>query len=179
MEGFTLANGGKKENRRELDFYPTPPDVTHALMKFLNLRKGTIWEPACGDGTMAEVLKQYADDVICTDIRDTGYGQGGVDFLTTIRGCDAIITNPPFNLSEAFIRHALTIAEVVAMVLKSQYWHAKRRTELFNELPPSYVLPLTWRPDFGGGGAPTMEVLWTVWISGDTDTKYRLLCRDR
>jgi hypothetical protein len=26
-------------------------------------------------------------------------------------------------------------------------------------------------------GAPTMEVHWTVWIAGDTDTKYRLLSR--
>ena len=119
----------------------TPDFIVDDMLALVKNETGRIesrfLEPACGDGTMAEVLKQYADDVICTDIRDTGYGQGGVDFLTTIRGCDAIITNPPFNLSEAFIRHALTIAEVVAMVLKSQYWHAKRRTELFNELPPS------------------------------------------
>jgi hypothetical protein len=52
---------------------------------------------------------------------------------------------------------------------------------LFKEFPPAYVLPLTWRPDFMGGergGAPTMEVHWTVWIAGDTDTKYRILGRD-
>ena len=180
MKALNLANSSTTNKRRELDYYPTPPDVTHALMRFLDLKNCRIWEPACGDGAMAEVLKMYAHDVICSDLRETGYGVGGVDFLTARRDCDAIITNPPFNVSEDFIRHALTQAGTVAMVLKSQYWHAKKRSTLFKEFPPAYVLPLTWRPDFMGGergGAPTMEVHWTVWISGETDTKYRILGR--
>jgi hypothetical protein len=115
----------------------------------------------------------------------TGYGEGGIDFLTERRDCDAIITNPPFNLSEDFIRHALTQAGTVAMVLKSQYWHAKKRSALFQEFPPAYVLPLTWRPDFlfntrqpGDKVGPTMEVHWTVWMAGRTDTRYQILGRD-
>lgn len=107
-------------------------------------------------------------------------GHGGVDFLSAERECDAVITNPPFNISEQFIKHALCQAETVAMVLKSQYWHAAKRAPLFIEHPPAYVLALTWRPDFMGGergGAPTMEALWTVWMYGDTNTKYRLVGR--
>jgi len=177
-----LTGAGDVKNRRELDFYPTPPDVTHALMKFLNLTKGlVVWEPACGDGAMSEILKKYANIVHSSDIRHTGYGDGSVDFLKTTRICDAIVTNPPFAASEEFIRHALTQAPVVAMVLKSQYWHAKKRTALFAEHPPAWVLPLNWRPDFMGGergGAPTMEVHWTVWIRGNTDTRYRVLTKD-
>lgn len=181
MEALNLANNSTKNKRRELDFYPTPPNVTHALMKFLKLEPCLISEPACGDGAMAEVLKQYGHDVMSSDIRHTGYGCGGEDFLKSDGDYDAIITNPPFNVSEEFIRHAIPQARVVAMVLKSQYWHAKKRTALFKEFPPAYVLALTWRPDFMGGkrgGAPTMEVHWTVWIEGDEDTKYRLLSRD-
>ena len=180
MQALNLANNSTTNTRRELDFYPTPPDVTHALMRFLDLEPCIVWEPACGDGAMAEVLKKYTPTVLCSDLRETGYGEGGVDFLAERRDCGAIITNPPFNVSEDFIRHALTQADVVAMVLKSQYWHAKKRTALFTEHPPAWVLPLTWRPDFMGGergGAPTMEVHWTVWVHGDTDTKYRLLSR--
>jgi len=181
MKALNLANSSTDNKRRELDFYPTPPDVTHALMRFLNLNPCRIWEPACGDGAMAEVLKQYGHDVIASDLRQTGYGEGGWSFMDRMRTCDAVITNPPFALSEQFIRHALTCAGTVAMVLKSQYWHAKKRAALFSEHPPAYVLPLTWRPDFMGGergGAPTMEVHWTVWLAGDTNTKYRLLGRD-
>lgn len=182
--GQQLATGGDKKKRRELDFYPTPPEVTAALLDFLRIPSSKIWEPACGDGAMSRVLEQYGNQVISTDIRETGYGVGGVDFLKTRKddqGIHAIITNPPFAMSEEFIRHALSHnVEVVAMVLKSQYWHAAKRHKLFEEFPPAYVLAMTWRPDFMGGergGSPTMECHWTVWIKGCTDTRYRLLTK--
>ena len=181
MKALSLANSSTDNKRRELDYYPTPPDVTHALMRFLDFIPLEIWEPACGNGAMSNVLAQYGHAVRSSDLRHTGYGEGGIDFLSADYECDAVITNPPFNISEQFIRHALRQARIVAMVLKSQYWHAKKRSALFEEHPPAYVLPLTWRPDFMGGergGAPTMEVHWTVWMDGVTDTKYRLLGRD-
>lgn len=176
----TLANGGDQTKRRELDFYPTPPEVTHALMDFLRPKPTVIWEPACGNGAMAEALKAHGHDVIATDIRHTGYGDGGIDFLSAAGiECGAIITNPPFNLSEMFIRKAISCAPIVAMVLKSQYWHAQKRVKLFQDLPPAWVLPLTWRPDFlfdqradGQRAAPTMDCIWTVWVGGVSDTRY-------
>jgi hypothetical protein len=185
MDAINLVGSSTENKRRELDFYPTPPDVTHALMKFLQLQSCySIWEPACGDGAMSEVLKQYVKNVYSSDIRKTGYGDGGIDFLSAKdANFDAVITNPPFAISEDFIRRALGCASVVAMLLKSQYWHAKKRMKLFNEYMPAYVLPLSWRPDFLGKerrnkdkkNSPVMEVCWTVWIGGDTDTKYRIL----
>lgn len=170
-----LTSGGNKANRRDLDFYPTPPEVTIALMEFLKLSKDIIiWEPACGDGAMSKILKQYGHKVIETDLNT------GTDYLKTEGKADAIITNPPFNLSAAFIEKALNEADIVAMVLKSQYWHAKKRISLFEKYPPSFILPLTWRPDFlfnerskgGKSASPTMEVIWTVWIKGNTQCKY-------
>lgn len=164
----TLANGGNARRRRALDYYPTPPDVTTALMKWLRHRlppPAVVWEPACGDGAMVRVLQDAGYDVIATDLQEQG---GCVDFLQARRTCDMVITNPPFTPSEEFIRHALTITPNVAMLLKSQYWHAARRRHLFQQTKPAFVLPLTWRPDFRNselGGSPTMEVLWTVWMA--------------
>ena len=176
--GVALTNASNKK-RRELDFYPTPPDATHALMRFLNLPQSmSVYECACGDGDMAEVIKMYGLHVITSDLRDTGYGTPNIDFLETGITADAIITNPPFNMSESFIHHALTLSPLVAMLMKSQYWHAAKRTALFSEHPPSWVLPLNWRPDFMNGergGSPTMDVAWSVWIRGNTDTRYRVL----
>lgn len=175
LKAFQLIGGGKKENRKENDFYPTPPDVTHALMKFLHKECSfifdtslKIWEPSCGDGAMSEVIKQYGHTVTSTELRsDSGYGETGIDFLTSNpMTADAIITNPPFNLSEQFINKALGNSRIVCMLLKSQYWHAKKRYHLFNISKPKFVLPLTWRPDFDGRGAPTMDLAWTVWIKG-------------
>lgn len=61
---------------------------------------------------------------------------------------------------------------ILGDALKAQYWHAAKRAQLFREIPPSYVLPLTWRPDFlfkerGGkkGASPLMDVMWCVWLT--------------
>ena len=172
QETLQLTGGQGKEKRRALDFYPTPPECTIALIEFLKLKPSIIWECAAGEGAISKVLEKYGHTVISTDIIT------GDDFLKTQRECEAIITNPPFNLSEQFIEKALADAPIVAMLLKSQYWHAKKRSRIFLNKAPTYILPLTWRPDFMNGergGAPTMEVAWTVWFAGDNNTKYRLL----
>lgn len=182
--GLSLTNSKGAQNHRALDYYPTPGNVTTALMEFLDLaRDMEIWEPACGDGAMSRALEKYAKKVISTEIRnDGGYGLGGVDFLeTTELLAPVVITNPPFNASEDFIRHAIgdLNAEVVCLLLKSQYWHSSKRLQLFREFTPRYVLPLTWRPDFlpqemiekieaekgGRKSSPTMEVAWSVWMA--------------
>jgi hypothetical protein len=189
MESIQLTGAGKKDKRRELDYYPTPENVTIALMDFLDLKPSRIWEPACGNGAMSEVLKRYDHDVYSSDVRDTGYGSPYLDF-TKHQGnsnFDAIITNPPFEKSLEFIETAHRKAPIVAMLLKSQYWHALSRYNTFISIRPAYVLPLTWRPDFleherkkgDKKGAPTMEVAWTVWIKGKHTTEYHPLLKPR
>lgn len=161
--------------RRELDFYPTPPEATVALIRFLSLQPMHIWEPACGNNAMVDILRQFGHTVTATDISN------GNDYLESAPppGVDAIITNPPFKQSEKFIWKAVKEAKIVCMLLKSQYWHAKGRQRLYETHPPSYILPLTWRPDFayqdrrnGEKGSPTMDVQWTVWIKGNNLQKY-------
>lgn len=189
QESLQLTGGNFTQTRRALDHYPTPKNVTVALMEFLSMPTGrTIWEPACGDGNMSTVMESMGFTVYSTDINTDCYGDGGVDYLKCHNiKADCIITNPPFNLSELFIRKALSETRLVCMLLKSQYWHAKSRYELFKSNPPSYVLPLTWRPDFleherkegEKKGAPTMEVAWSVWLPEPLPrtTKYKPLLR--
>lgn len=168
-----MIGGGAKEDRNDNDYYPTPPDVTESLMRFLNLPRMKIWEPACGCGAMSKVMSTHGHFVTSTDLIDRGYGESGVNFLTAApMTTHAIITNPPFNLAHEFIEKALKEAPIVAMVLKSQFWHAKKRYPLITKNPPAYVLPLTWRPDFSMGDSPMMDMIWTVWIEGNTESKY-------
>ena len=179
MTGSVLSNRSSAD-RSKTDFYPTPPDATEALLNFMDERGmldpfDRIWEPACGDGAMAKVFMNNGYLTTATDLYPSDYHPGGVDFLATEKDCDWIITNPPFSQAEAFIRRALELGKPCAFLLKSQFWHAKKRLELFRENPPTYVLPLTWRPDFLQGkksGSPTMEVLWTVWAGKRTGTMY-------
>src|SRR4029453_16186805 len=143
----SLANGGQREKRRALDFYPTPREVTVALLEYLKLPPSQIWEPACGQGAMSQVLEEYGHTVYSSDIAEECYGTSSMDFLEAhlLHDFDAVITNPPFVISEDFIVKALQHAPIVAMLLKSQYWHAAKRRELFKTYTPTYILPLTWR----------------------------------
>lgn len=170
LQASRIAGGNSAIGRREADFYPTPPEVTVALLNFLHLPENTvIWEPAAGEGDMLETFKACGyGGSFGTDISQ------GFDFLSPdifnrlFVGFDWIITNPPFALAEEFIRKAASLGKPFAFLVKSQFWHAKRRLPLFEEFPPSYILPLTWRPDFffkdDHGGSPLMDVMWCVWF---------------
>lgn len=189
MKGSTITGSGDQENRQHLDFYPTPKECTIALLKFFETKKinfFSVVEPASGDGAISKILENHFYEVFSSDLRtENVYGNPGVDFLESeIIDADALITNPPFNIAEKFIEKACANYSVVAMLLKSQYWHAKGRFKLFEAHRPAYVLPLTWRPDFmefsrpiGEKGNPTMDVQWTVWIKGDEVTKYQPLIK--
>lgn len=167
MEGNILANRSS-EKRKGSDYYPTPADVTQALIDFLQIPKTkVIWEPACGEGFMSRVFQNNGYSVISTDLNSYGFEDSTEDFLQSeCKECDWIITNPPFILSEQFIRKCIQHKKPFALLLKSQYWHSKKRYALFSEHKPCLILPLTWRPDFEfgkRGGSPTMECIWTVW----------------
>ena len=100
--------------REEEDFYPTHPSITQMLLDREKL-EGTIWEPACGEGDMSEVLIKEGYDVLSTDLIDRGYGEGGIDFLDDdqIRKFgefDNIVTNPPFKLGIDFVLQSKKIA---------------------------------------------------------------------
>lgn len=155
-----IVGGDPNKNRNAMDFYPTPREVTAALLDFLQIPKGVkIWEPACGQNHMVNVIRDFGYEVIGTDI------QGGVDYLTADlpQGVDWIITNPPFKASEAFIKRCIHHGKPFSLLLKSQYWHASKRTKLFIDYPPKFVLPLNWRPDFTGKGSSLMDMIWCVW----------------
>lgn len=184
LTGINLANNTTKHARPKADLYQTPPEVTQALIDFLVI-DDPIWECACGEGMMTDVFIANGYDVISTDLHDYGYGEAGVDFTkqTDARNAEWIITNPPFSLSAEFISKGIEFLKAnevrgMALLLKSQYWHARKRIDLFNMWPPMYILPLTWRPDFAfgeRGGAPTMECIWTVWTYPYAITEYYLL----
>lgn len=152
--------------RNEADFYPTPSECTWALLQHWQ-PAGTVWEPACGDGAIARVLTDAGYQTIASDLHDRGYGDWTGDFLNDPprASFDAIVTNPPFNVAEPFIRTAAAYGVPFAMLLKSTYWHAATRSKLFEETGPEMVIAMTWRPSFDlrRGTSPTMDVIWTVW----------------
>lgn len=168
---------GGNGDRRKNDFYPTPPEVTIALLEFLEkrflIKRGDkIWEPACGDNAMVDVMRQKGYYVTGTDIIH------GQDYLKTDLPSgeyDWIITNPPFCLAQDFITSSAARNKPFAMLLKSQYWHSAKRKGLFSDIRPAYVLPLTWRPDFTGQGSSLLDMMWCVWFGSSHVTYFQPL----
>lgn len=161
----SVANSKSKEERDPHDFQPTPHLATEALLLHL---KGAVpqyvCEPCCGEGHISKVLELYGYDVVSTDLIDRGYGTPGIDFLAGPPDRNAIITNPPFKHAAAYIEHVMRYEPVFfALLLKSTFWQADTRFELYCDHPPKLTLPLTWRLDFTGQGRPTMECTWFVW----------------
>jgi hypothetical protein len=171
--GGVYTNTDKCGQRRDDDFYPTPWEATEAFARaeVMAFRRFAVWEPACGDGAISEVLKEHGCTVVSTDLVNRGYGQGRINFLdpreveaAIYNYRSAIITNPPFHLAEDFIRRAHSLrSPYTAMLLKAHYFHAGKRLRLFDEHPPSRIYPLSWRIDFTGGGSPHTDCSWYVW----------------
>ncbi len=139
-----------------LDYFPTPPFASRALCEFLveqgePLDQLECWEPACGEMHMVRPLREYFRSVRASDVH--GYVANGHDILDfTLTGAteppaDWIISNPPFNLAEDFIRVALSCARRgVAMLLRGAFLESEGRFErLFSKAAPAFVLQFVER----------------------------------
>jgi len=174
--------GDRPEGRPELDFYPTPPEATKALLPHIDYWKGPIWEPACGDGAISRVLKKWYQDrvIISTDLHDYGYGKSGVDFLQeTWRpgNCKIIVTNPPYKLATQFITHALEIGcTKIAMLMKLAALEGQERSQILEASPLLKVLVFRKRLTMTRNGdyyknSGMIAFAWYLW---DTDKPHGL-----
>jgi hypothetical protein len=173
-ETYNLNGGFKPTTKRFADlegpdFYPTPKWATFALIDNEPF-KGDIWECACGDGTMSEVLAKTGNKIISSDLYDRGFGEIGHDFLTTKRHHRNIITNPPFHSAEGFVATAIKQAEVkFALLLRLAFLEgANRANTIFHRHPPSRVWVFSERITFYPKGAViagsgTTAYAWFVW----------------
>jgi methylase of polypeptide subunit release factors len=159
--------------RKERDLYETPEWVTEALLPHLPTRPLEIWEPACGSGKMSRVLGRSPHKVIATDIHDPeGIAINFLDCPKPVAGpFDAIVTNPPYELATEFIDQALklqrqTDGRFVAMLLRTDFDHAKTRSRLFAGCPAfakKVVLTkrIKWFED--SKGQPSFNHAWFIW----------------
>jgi hypothetical protein len=181
INGARSIMGSRQEPDDSLDFFPTPPWATRALMEVvlpqLGVRKfGSAWEPACGEGHIAEVLGEYFGRVLATDIVNYGYSGELFDFIegdpVDYERRDWIITNPPFKeRAEAFVLRSLDLANVgVAMFLRLQWLETNGRYErIFHPFPPTMIAQFAERVPLCKGqwdpkGDTATAYLWIVWI---------------
>ena len=177
----SVNQGVHSAELRGTELYPTPPQLTQALLLTEELPR-VLWEPAAGLGHMTDVLLKAGHSVYSSDIIDYGRGYPVADFLKvhhrTAPEIEAIVTNPPFSLSAKFVRHGLTLCPTVYILNRLSFLEGSARRDIidinlakvlpFVERPPMMhrhtLDPLTreWREWAGNKASSAMPVAWFV-----------------
>lgn len=161
------------------DDFPTPPWATRALVEHVlhrpekhAFRSQTCLEPACGEGHMSKVLKEYFGEVHSYDAYKYDYGNIR-DYLTypyEVSSYDWVITNPPFRLAEDFILRSLDVArQGVAILARTVFLESIGRYEkIFKVRPPTKVAQFAERVPMIKGrldakATTATGYAWLVW----------------
>ena len=178
-----LGASSHSEGERETnDYYATDPDTLKIFLKALqrdNLQiNKDVWECACGEGHLSEVLVGGGYIVKSTDLINRNYGTPYIDFLKeTEKWHGDILTNPPYKYAKEFVEHSLELIEdgqQVIMLLKIQFLEGKDRRKFFEKYPPKYVYVNSTRQTCYLNGNMSKKLssascyCWFIWEKGFT-----------
>lgn len=146
-----VCNGASNHTdgeREKHDYYATEPKAVELLLQQENFNH-YVWECACGEGHISEVLKSHGYNVKSSDLYNRGYPSTEIiDFLQYTSEqrkqeiSRDIITNPPYKYAKEFVQNALEISAdgtKIAMFLKLTFLESKSRKMLFEKYPPKTV----------------------------------------
>jgi hypothetical protein len=162
--GRVMSQRDSGYERKERDSYETPEWVTLALVPHIPKRITKIYEPAAGSGKMVRALEGAGYFVEADDIAKDR------DFLKHDKrvGHSAIITNPPYVHAQEFCEMAIALTcqnGFVAMLLRTDFDHAKSRARLFGS--PRFAKKLVLRERIrwidGSTGSPSFNHAWFMW----------------
>ncbi len=178
------ASNHTDKEREQNDYYATEPKALELLLDLENFSP-YVWECACGEGHLSEVLKNRGYKVKSSDLVDRGYNDTEVmDFLKVSKEdikndvSRDIITNPPYKYAKDFVEHALDISmdsTKIAMFLKVQFLEGKARRALFDKHPPKVIYVASSRllcakngefEKMRQGGGSAVAYAWFIWEKG-------------
>lgn len=182
-----LGASNHSETEREVnDFYATPAVAVEKLLSVESF-EGSIWENACGVGSISEILEANGYKTFNTDLFDRGYlkQSGKFDFLKddwNVIGMN-IVTNPPYKYAEEFVKRGCKYLEAgmnsgfnrkMCLLLKLQFLEGQARKKLFEEYPPERIYVFSKRitcamnaefDKYKESGAQAYA--WYVWTSNN------------
>lgn len=164
--------------RRPLDKYTTPDALALACCRVLDevgLRPESVIDAGCGGGAFLRAIKATWPRALLTgvDVSPECDGPGDVyaaDFIHGRFGSgnQAVISNPPYDRAEAFVRRAIELVRpggYVAFLLRLSFLASQERIGLYRKHPVGFLWPIAGRPSFTGDGktdgAEYGLVVWT------------------
>ncbi|WP_323915113.1 DNA methyltransferase [Aeromonas veronii] len=155
-------------NTIERELYPTPESAVAALMSCINFRHDDIFmEPCRAEGNIYNPVPLPAQQKEWAEISQ------GRDYLEWDFGrkFDVIITNPPFSLTEEFLKKSLSELAPDGTLIYLQrvnFLGSKKRVPFWAEIGfPNKTPILVPRPRFVGGGSDSCEYSWFIWDRGN------------
>ena len=178
-----MSATGRGRERNPRDFYRTPAWCVEVLLEHEQLLP-QIFDPACGDGAILEVLKEAGHEVHGLDIHAPSAMKASAalgvpvwvgDFLDPERGnptyCD-VVMNPPYRQAAEFIRAALERSgpreKVCALLRLNFLGSSRKRLDLVGPDSELYkVIVMSRRPSFTGDGrTDASEYAWYIYSRG-------------
>lgn len=143
------------EDRRDNDFYPTPPLCTYILCKYGNVPHSVI-EPCAGRGNISIELERNGHEVVSRDL--FAYENSLVEIKT---GCDVftsadpsiqgLVTNPPYekNLPARILEYGINNFTYTALFVRLTFLEGQKRFKIFTKNPPTKIIIFSDRVRFG------------------------------
>lgn len=174
----TIGASNHSKGEREIhDYYATEPK---ALELLLDLEKfnSRVWECACGEHHLVNVLENRGYEVKASDILDR-LGDDRTEIINFLqfngRFYGDIITNPPYKYAKEFVEKAIEVipkGNRVAMLLKLTFLESNSRKELFKNNPPKIIYVASARlscaknGDFKKHNNGAICYAWFIWEKG-------------
>lgn len=193
LKGTNLVGGVSAYEKPDHDFYATDPATVRIFFNALkkqgfDFESQRWWEPACGDGNICRVIREYAgyDAIVdASDIVDRGWRDNfkQSNFFDLcyddVRHHDVIITNPPFSHLNGFIDHGLRMTERYLMLFcKIQALETVERARMLKAAPLQAVYvhsrrQPTWRngKPFKSDGSKWATTMCMAWLVFDKEYK--------
>ena len=114
----------------------------------------SVWDPCAGSGNIPQRCLARGITAIGSDIADRGYGCAGLDFFSVeMVTPTSIVSNPPYDVLQEFIDHALKISTgKVAVIARIAFLASVRRKVWFESGPLARVWVMSRRPSMPPGG---------------------------
>lgn len=174
----------RKEDREINDYYKTDPKALEVFLDKLEedgvKLNENVWECACGDCGLSDVLNKRGYMVFSTDIVNRGsmLQHLTIDFFKMNDTWEGdILTNPPYSMATEFVKHSLNLVKdgaYVIMFLKIQFLESQGRyDELFSQGNLRYVYVNSNRYNTAKNGdfakyksAPALCYCWFIFQKG-------------
>ena len=167
-------------NRKQNDFYPTPPLATYILCKYVKPPTYLV-EPCAGRGNISIELERNGHRVASYDLNE--YDNSLVEIETGIDAMElktsdpftGVVSNPPYHkdLPRKLAEKWTSEYDYTAMFLRLTFLEGKKRNKLFTNNPPSDIIFLSDRIRFDSNHIEPVEkqdqiggmiaYMWIVW----------------